>query len=173
MTDLPTPGQIVFGILCVWVLASALGVVLLRNVLHAAGAMMVCFIGVAAMYVTLKCELLAALQIVLYVGAITVLILFGVMLTVRRMGDLREQWNRKALQVAPPVLFVLGVFAVSALTGTEWAVGPSRQVFPAAAVADRLFKPDGWVVPFEIVGIVLLAALVGAIVLARRERKAG
>ena len=172
-----TVHDLLFLVIAAWILAGALGVVVLKNVLHAAGSMMVCFVGVAALYLTLHAELIAALQVVLYVGAITVIILFGVMLTIRRFGEERDQWNHRTLRIAPLLVALLGGVVLWGLVQTEWPVSGTPQVFSVGQVADKLFnyqpggKADGWVVPFEIVGILLLAALVGAIALSRRDRK--
>lgn len=168
-----SPADGLFLLIGAWIVVAALGVVLLRNVLHAAGSMMVCFVGVGALYLTLQAELIAALQVVLYVGAITVIILFGVMLTIRRFGDVHETFNARAMKLAPILLVPLGGIVIYALAATDWPVSAEKQVFGVGVVADKLFKTDGWVVPFEIVGVLLLAALVGAIALARRDRRPG
>jgi NADH-quinone oxidoreductase subunit J len=155
-----------------WVLAAvavlaALGVVLLRNVFRAALALILCFLTVAGLYITLSADFLAAVQILVYVGAISVLIILAIMMTrdVQRGSPNNHLWI-PALIVSFLVLEVL----VLILLNTPWQSIDTPPVAPTtAALATRLFSEGGFILPVEIAAVLLLSAIVGAIVLAREK----
>ena len=137
----------------------------LRNVMHAALALMLSFFGVAGMYVILDAGFIAAVQVLVYIGAIAVLILFAIMLTrglmTKTLAAENSQWIAAA--VIGLLMFTVLFFVV---VGTNWPVSPSQ------VVGDMIPKigtelVTTYVLPFEIASLLLLAALIGAIVIAR------
>lgn len=146
-------------------LLGALAVVTLKNLFHSALALVVAFIGVAGIYFLLQAEFLAVVQVLIYVGAITVLIIFAIMLTRRLMEEGLFQLSGKWWLVAP---LSLGLFALIGLVAwsTSWLQRP-KEALPAdtvAALGQELMTT--YLLPFEIASVLLLVALVGAIVLA-------
>ena len=155
-----------------WMLAAvcilaALGVVLLRNVFRAALSLILCFLMVAGLYITLSADFLAAVQILVYVGAISVLIILAIMMTreVQR-GSPNNRLQIPALVVAVLFLEVM----VLTLVNTPWQIAATAPTTPTtAALAVRLFGEGGFILPVEIAAILLLSAIIGAIVLAREK----
>ena len=159
--------EIAFWILAVVAVVAALAVVLLRNVFRAAISLVLCFLMVAGIYVTLSADFLAAVQVLVYVGAISVLIIIAVMLTreVQR-GSPSNRWRVPAFIVA--ILF-LGAVAFAAFR-TPWPVSDVPPVEPTtSALAVKLFGENGFILPLEIAAVLLLAAILGAIVLVREK----
>ncbi len=159
--------DIAFWILAVVGIGAALTVVLLRNVFRAALSLILCFLTIAGIYVTLSADFLAAVQVLVYVGGISVLIILAIMLTREvQQGSPTNQLRFPALVVA--ILF-LGVLAF-ALTNTPWQVSAMLPLEPTtAALADRLLGEGGFILPVEIAASLLLAAILGAIVLVRER----
>jgi NADH-quinone oxidoreductase subunit J len=146
-------------------LLGAVAVVTLKNLFRSALALVVAFIGVAGIYFLLQAEFLAVVQILIYVGAITVLILFAIMLTRRLMEQGLFQLSGKWWLAAP---LSLGLFALIGLVAwsTAWPQRP-KEALPSDAVAalgQQLMTT--YLLPFEIASVLLLVALVGAIVVA-------
>lgn len=158
--------EVVFFLVAAFVLATALVVVLARNIVHAAVALIFCFGGVAAVYVLLDAEFLAAVQVLIYVGGITVLLLFAIMLTSRISGR-TDVFNE---QIGIAALITVGILAVVVYAVAKGLQGPlpPPAVIETTARIGRLLLTT-YVLPFELVGLLLLAALIGALVLARRE----
>jgi NADH-quinone oxidoreductase subunit J len=157
-----TPSLVLFYIASVMTLGGALGVVLTRNIVYAAFALLVSLIGVAGVFLLMFAEFLALVQVLIYGGAIVIVILFALMLT--RIEDFRHltdhrQWPLAAVGAA--VLFGILVAAIVDTTVPE----TDRQGVGLEALGDSLFVQ--WAVPFEIASLVLLVALIGAIVLVR------
>jgi NADH-quinone oxidoreductase subunit J len=151
-------------------LLGGLGVVTLKNLLHSALALLLTFIGVAGLYFMLQAEFIAVVQVLLYAGAVMVLILFAIMLTQRLMDRQLHQFTGKWWLAAPFALILFAALIVPAVWGTEWIDG-SGQAIPeeaAAALGERLMT--SFVLPFEIVSVLLLLALIGAIVVAWPKR---
>ena len=181
-----------FYILAGIIVASALLVVTVRNLFHCALALALTMFGVSGVYLYLGWEFLAAVQVLIYVGAVTVLIIFGIMLTRRVMDEQARVMNNQVLPaflVAVAVMFVLFAVVghssfhdnnhapqVAALsTAVEGTPAPAAPAAPAytdevAALAGELLKPqNGFAFAFEFVSILLLSALVGALVVARKD----
>jgi NADH-quinone oxidoreductase subunit J len=162
-----TGEAIAFYILAGMVLAGALIVVNSRNVVYAAVSLIPVLLGVAGFYVLLHAEFLAVVQILIYAGGVTVLILFVVLLTEGATGVRRRQRNEQV----PMALVASGVLAAVLLVlygRTTWPRAPAElPAYNPGAVGESLFGP--YVLVFVVVGIVILAVLVGAIVVARRE----
>ena len=160
--------EVFFFTLAAFTVAAALLVVLSRNIVHSAVALIFSFCGVAGIYVLLDAEFLAAVQILIYVGGITILLLFAIMLTTRiaqRTAVFNEQMGLSAL-IAVGITAVLVYASVTGIQISGQALAPEE----TTATLGRLLMTTH-VLPFEIASVLLLAAMVGAIILARRERE--
>jgi NADH-quinone oxidoreductase subunit J len=165
--------QNVFFYLIAGVMAfSAIRVVTVRNVVHAAMYLVLVLAGVAGQYILLASEFLAVTQVLVYIGAIVVLVLFGVMLTRAKLGEdvnlTNDYWYVGAFTAV--FLFALMAFALLDYFGDQPLDQANVETQVRAnteQVADALFGP--FVVPFQAVSVLLLVALIGAIVLARRD----
>jgi NADH-quinone oxidoreductase subunit J len=156
----------IFSALALVGTVAALRVVTSRNVVHAALYLVLALAAVGAVYLLLAAEFVAWVQILIYVGAIVVLLLFGLMLTRAPIGT--EALDNQQRGVAA----LVGLVVASGLGYLVWeAFGNVRPIHLAtsgtARIGDQLFST--FVLPFEVVSFLLLAALIGAIVLARRE----
>lgn len=159
-----------FGILAVMMLASALGVVLFSNIVYSAFLLGGVFISIAGIYLLLNADFVAAAQVLIYVGAINVLILFAIMLVNKRedFKNIPRAWVRKAATA----LVCVGLFVLlgSMVLSTPWSIATS--VTPAAESSivkiGQHFFTD-FLLPFELASVFLLMAMVGAIILARRD----
>jgi NADH-quinone oxidoreductase subunit J len=159
--------NVAFWIIAITMAVAAIGVVTMKNIVHAALALVVVLAGVAAQYILLQAEFLGIVQVLIYIGAVLVLFLFGIMLTrapMRRTGEFDN--DQKALAGAVALL-IFGVLAY--LLTDEFGGDKLHLVQPTqtSAIADSIFRT--YVVAFEAVSMLLLAALIGAIVLARRD----
>ncbi len=157
-----------FFVLAVACVGSGLLVVTLRNVIHSAVAMMACFGALAGLYVLLGAPIVAAAQVLIYIGAISVLILFAIMLT--QAGDAnvpapfhRQVWFGALAAIA--TFLLVGWAAVS----TDWPAVAEVIVIDLPALAQTLYTE--YALPFEIIALLLLAAIIGAIFLARRPEE--
>ena len=159
--------DIAFWILAVVGVAAALTVVLLRDVFRAALSLVLCFIAVAGIYASLSADFLAVVQVLVYVGAISILLILGIMLTRDvRHGSPSNKLRLPALLAA--VLFLAGV--TFAIFNTPWQISPDVAPGPTTAgLADKLFSGDAYLLAVEIAGGLLLAAVLGAIVLVREK----
>ena len=174
--------QIVFIIISTLTLIMAWVVVTNRNLFHAALALMASFLGVAALYALLEAGFLAAAQLLVYIGAISILIIFAIMMTRRLMQTTETSFNSQWGIGAITALLLFGVIAFVVLR--YWPIEPGEPPFglpPAAPegligssveiLGISLVSVDAYVLPFEVASVLLLAALVGAIVVAWPERK--
>lgn len=139
--------------------------VTLRNIIHSAVAMMVCFGSLAGMYALLGAPIVAAAQVLIYLGAISVLILFAIMLTQAGDANLPSPFHRQVWAAALVSLVVVGLIGW-AVTATDWGNATVVVVIVIDALAKSLFTD--YALPFEILSMLLLAAIIGAIYLARR-----
>jgi NADH-quinone oxidoreductase subunit J len=159
--------EIAFWILAVIGVGAALTVVLLRNVFRAALCLVLCFLTIAGIYITLSADFLAAVQVLIYVGAIGVLIILAIMMTREiQRGSLSNKLRIPAFIVA--ILF-LGVVSF-AVINTHWqlaGVAPLETTTPA--LAGKLLGEGGFILPVEIAAVLILAAILGAIVLVREK----
>jgi NADH-quinone oxidoreductase subunit J len=159
--------SVAFWVLGIIAVLAALSVVLLRDVFRAALSLILCFLMVAGLYLTLSADFLAAVQILVYVGAISVLIILAIMLTreVQR-GSPSNRFRLPAFFVA--VLFFAGI--AYAMLNTPWQISSTPPLAPTTpAIAGLLFGEGGFILPVEIAPILLLAAILGAIVLVREK----
>jgi NADH:ubiquinone oxidoreductase subunit 6 (subunit J) len=158
--------DILFVALAASLLGSALLVVTLRDIIRCGLALTVSFASLAGIYALLNNPLLAATQVLVYIGAISVLILFAIMLTETKNAPTRLVFQTQAFFAAVAAGTIAVVITVIVLATTWPAVG-QRLATHTADVAHTLFK--SYVLPFEVVSVLLTAAVVGAIYLARRE----
>lgn len=168
-----TPVQIIFLITAILTLGSALLVVTTRNLIHSALWLVVSLFGIAVLYVLLEAGFLAVVQVVIYIGAIAILMIFAIMLTRRIVNEDIPRFNANwgwAL-VMGLVMFAGLAFILISWPGinTELSALP-RTVDPLKELGVALVSPDAFVLPFEVASILLLAAMIGAIVVAW-ERK--
>ena len=139
--------------------------VTLRNIIHSAVAMMVCFGSLAGMYALLGAPIVAAAQVLIYLGAISVLILFAIMLTQAGDANLPSPFHRQVWLAAVAALVVVGLVGW-AVTATDWGNATVVVGIVLDDMATALFTD--YALPFEILSLLLLAAIIGAIYLARR-----
>jgi len=161
--------QVVFyGLAFLLVIASMMAVTV-RNIFHAAIYLIVALFAVAGFFILLQAEFLAAVQILVYVGAVAVLMIFAVMLT-SRLSDVNLRAQNE--QVGVGAIVALGLFTVVAFSiwSTNWAVSSAPMAVDNTGALGRLIMTK-YVLPFEIVSVLLLAAMVGAIVIAAKENK--
>ena len=159
----------VFFMLATFTVGGALFVVLAKNIVHCAIALVSTFFGVAALYILLDAEFLAAVQVLLYVGGITILLLFAIMLTSRISARGVKIMNEQVGTSALVVFAIFGLMAFANLKGLAFVAAPGPASYATASLGRLLLTT--YVLPFEAVSILLLAAMVGAIILARRERE--
>jgi len=160
---------IVFGVLATAVVVGALGVVMLPNIVYSAFLLGGVFLSVAGLYLMLNASFIAAAQILIYVGAVNVLILFAIMLVNKKeaMGASPGIGLRRVLSTG----VCLGLFALllRVAFSTPWATpGPSAIGEDAVIRLGEHFFSD-YLLPFELASVLLLMAMIGAIVLARRD----
>ena len=159
--------KIVFVVIAVGMAVAAIRVVTTRNVVHAALYLVGTLLGAAALYILLLAEFVAWVQVLVYVGAIVVLMLFGLMLTRAPIGSANFDNNQRWLAAlcAGAVFGVTSWIMVDAFSGQEIDLGSTGTT--TESVGEAIFS--SFVLPFEIVSVLLLAALVGAVVIARRD----
>lgn len=158
-----------FGVLAVMMLGTALGVVLLSSIVYSAFLLGGVFISISGLYILLNAGFVAAAQVLVYVGAVNVLILFGIML-VNKQEDfvpIKNVWLGRAATAAVCV----GLFALlgAMILTTPWQVSllPAAGDNATVIIGQHLFSD--FLLPFELASVLLLIALIGAIVLARRD----
>ncbi len=157
-----------FAILAAMMIGAALGVVLFNNIVHSAFMLAGVFVSIAGLYLLLNADFVAAAQLLVYVGAINVLILFAIMLVNKQENfvPLPNSWVRKVLTG----LVSLGLFALlsTMVLATPWTISTATPIENSIVVIGEHFFTD-FLLPFELASVLLLMAMVGAIMLARRE----
>ena len=159
--------NITFGILALVMGVSALRVVTAKNVVHAALYLVLVLAGVAGIFILLAAEFLAVVQILVYIGAIVVLFLFGIMLTRAPIGRSNELDNDQRWAGVLVGLGLFGLLSAILYNGFGRTKIPENEVARTGDVGLAIFQT--YVIPFEVISVLLLAALVGAIVIARRD----
>jgi NADH:ubiquinone oxidoreductase subunit 6 (subunit J) len=159
---------VLFVLLAVGVIGGGLAVVTLRNIIHSAIAMMVCFGALAGMYALLGAPIIAAAQVLIYLGAISVLILFAIMLTQAGDANIPAPFHRQVWLAALAALLIVGLIGWGVVS-TDWGAATTVTAVALDAIATALFTD--YALPFEIVSLLLLAAIIGAIFLARRPEE--
>ena len=156
-----------FGIIATVMIFAAFSVVTTKNVVHAALYLVLVLAGVAAQFILAAAEFVAVVQVMVYIGAVMVLFLFGIMLTRAQIGK-EDGLNNSGWQLGIPVAVVLfGLLGYVIIDTYEDQVIPERAPFPTEALSDQYLS--AYLVPFLAVSFVLLAATIGAIVLARKD----
>lgn len=168
---------ILFVLISIITLVSAFVVVTNRNLFHAALAMMVSFLGVAGLYVLLSMGFMAAAQLLVYIGAISILVMFAIMMT-RRMMQTRElPYNTQWLWSIITAFLTFGLFSYVILNVwslTDQSIAPASEETLANMVVEmgKAFVDSRlYIIPFELASVLLLAALIGAVVIALPENK--
>jgi NAD(P)H-quinone oxidoreductase subunit 6 len=159
---------VTFGILSILMLGSALGVVLFANIVYSAFLLGGVFISMAGLYILLNADFVSAAQILIYVGAVNVLILFAIMLVNKRedFKPMKNVWVRQgATAVVCGGLFAL-LSAVSLIT--PWSISTATPLASSIVPLAQHFFTD-FLLPFELASVLLLIAMIGAIILARRD----
>lgn len=161
--------DIIFYAFAALTIASAAVMVFSRNVIYSAVGLLFTFFGVAGIYVLLAADFLAAVQVLIYVGGILVLLLFGVMLSQRVTS---VELRTGTLQFLPAVLVVGGVLIIllRVVYKTSWNTVQVADFNPTSKAIGTLLMTD-FLIPFEIASVLLLAALIGAAFIARREKR--
>jgi len=170
-SDVLVAQNIGFGIIALVMIVGAVSVVTNRNIVHAALSLMVVMAGAAAQYVLLAAEFVAWVQVLIYIGAIVILFLFGIMLTRAPMRPEGSMDNNQRFAAAIVSVFLFGVVTalfVDAYHGTKIKLSDDLVLIGSSGhIASSIFRD--YLVPFEVVSMLLLAALVGAVVIARRD----
>ena len=150
-------------------LAAGIAVVSMRDIIRCGLAMIVCFLSLAGLYVTLGAPIVAAAQVIVYIGAISVLILFAIMLTQEKAGSARLTFQTQAAPAAVAAIVIAVLVSVAAF-GTSWGDVSEHIRSATVSVAHALFQ--NYVLVLEAVGVLLLAAVIGGVFLAKREKDA-
>ena len=164
------PANVAFGIVAVMMIYCAIRVVTTSNVVHAALHLVVVLAGVGVNFLLLQAEFLAITQFLIYVGAVVVLFLFGIMLTRAEIGKVSGLDNSQRVVgvVVGLMLFVVVAYSlIRSFKGVHIDFSGSVTTDNTHAVSDEIFS--NYLIPFEIASVMLLAALIGAIVLARKD----
>ena len=159
----------IFFILAFWILVCGLGVVAFKKVMYSAVSMVACFLGVAFAYALLNAPLVAIVQILVYVGAISIVIIFAIMLTEVQEGARDQFFNEQTVFAAPLAIAVAVIVSVVLVSGQVLHVGDTALTPSLHQLSALLF--NRYVFPFELISLVLVAAMIGAIVLARKEEE--
>jgi NADH:ubiquinone oxidoreductase subunit 6 (subunit J) len=155
-----------FWILAAVMIGSGLLVVTMRDIIRCGLAMIVCFLALGGIYVLMGAPLIGAAQVIVYVGAISVLILFAIMLTQTKDAPARLVFQTQAGPAAI-LSVILAVVIALVVAATDWGAVSQRVRIATDAMSRILF--DEFVLPFEIVSVLLLAAVIGGVFLAKRE----
>ena len=151
-------------------LVSGIAVVSMRDIIRCGLAMIVCFLALAGLYVTLGAPMVAAAQVIVYIGAISVLILFAIMLTQDKAGPSRLVFQTQAAPAAVSAIVVAVLVAVAAY-GTDWGAATETIAIATDNLALFIFGKESpqYILSFEAVSVLLLAAVVGGVFLAKKE----
>lgn len=159
---------VTFGILSLLMLGAALGVVLFANIVYSAFLLGGVFISMAGIYILLNADFVSAAQILVYVGAVNVLIIFAIMLVNKRedFKPLKNSWIRQGMTV----VVCGGLFALlgSVSLVTPWKISAVMPLASSTVPIAKHFFTD-FLLPFELASVLLLMSMVGAIILARRD----
>jgi NADH-quinone oxidoreductase subunit J len=161
--------EVIFVLLGLLTVSSAVLVVTTKNVVHAALWLVVTLAGVAGTYLMLTAEFVAWVQVLIYVGAVIVLLLFGIMLTKAPIGGDNDLDSENRIPAAIVALASAGTLTTLVVDAFRHEFIDLRAGSGATAVGESIFR--SYVLPFEVVSILLLAALIGSIVLSRRDEE--
>jgi NADH-quinone oxidoreductase subunit J len=159
--------QVGFGIIAALMLVGAIRVVTTKNVVHAALWLVIVLAGAAAQYILLAAEFVAVTQVLVYIGAVMVLFLFGTMLTRAQIGKATDLDNKNKIGAVVVALIMAGTLGYTLIDAFQGEKLPDVAPMPTETVADAIFGQFS--LAFWALSLVLTAAAVGAIVLARRD----
>jgi NADH-quinone oxidoreductase subunit J len=156
--------DVVFWVIALLAVGSAIVVVLTRNIFRAALVLILCFFAVAGLFIMLQADFLAGAQVLIYVGAVSILIIMSLMLT-------QDYWRanqpgRLRLPALVVSILLLGVVALTVVT-TSWQISTKAPVAPTTSTIGQQLFGSGFILPVEISAVLLLAAILGAVVLLR------
>jgi len=156
-----------FYLLAVVTIGAALAVVVLKDIFRSALSLVLCLVAVAGVYITLNADFLAGAQILVYVGAISILLILGIMLTREiQQGSPANKYKIPAFLVSV-VFFGIMCFVI---LQSPWKESTAVSAGPTTGVlANALFSDNGYILPVEIAGVLLLSAVIGAIVMAKEK----
>lgn len=157
--------QIIFFIFTILVLGGGIGIIVTKNIYYAALFFSASLSGMAGYFILLNAGFLAAVQIVVYIGAIAILILFAIMLSRRMMTSNEQQTNRQTW-LAAIASFLMFVALLSVLMQINWPLSAAKHADDVLVLLGMSFL-GSYVIPFEVVSVLLLVSLIGAIILAR------
>jgi NADH-quinone oxidoreductase subunit J len=167
-SDINVALNVGFAVIAAAMIFFALNVVTTKNVVHAALSLVMVMVGAASQYLLLGAEFVAVTQVLVYVGAVMVLFLFGVMLTRAKLGRDADLNNKNAYLGVPVAVLLLGVLAWVLIDDfRDVRIDTTTGSSTTQAVSDSIFKP--YLLPFWALSFVLLVAVIGAIVLARKD----
>ena len=158
--------DLLFMTLAAVMLVAGLLVVTMKDIIRCALAMIVCFAALSGLYVMASAPFVAAAEVLVYIGAISVLVLFAIMLTQTKDAPSRLVFQTQAVPAAIASVIVAVLIAL-AVAATDWGELPQRVRLATSAMSKVLF--DRFTFPFEIVSVLLLAAVIGGVFLAKRE----
>lgn len=158
---------LVFAAVSLVTIGAAVTVVTNRNILHSAYFLVLAFVGVAGIYVMLEAPFIAVIQVLIYIGAIAILVIFAIMLTRKLMSKDLEQHNKQWFWSALGSLVLFGVLGWLVYSANWPVVIESAPEDPITLMGRELLST--FVVPFEIASVLLLAALVGSILIGRES----
>lgn len=157
---------LVFWLLAAIAVLASLGVILIKDIFRSALFLMLSFFVIAVFYVTLYADFLAAVQVLIYIGAVSILLIFAIMLT-REVKQGNLPGNAWLSLIVAALFMVILIFSVVNTPWVKSMVPPEK--LTTNAIALQLFQPGGFILPFEIASLLLLAAILGAIVMAREK----
>jgi NADH-quinone oxidoreductase subunit J len=159
---------VVFFIFAIMAIAAAWGVVTSKNIVHSALYLVLAFLGIAVLYVLMNADYLAAVQILIYTGAVSIMIIFAVMLTLRGEVSESNPANRHWVWGALVATSVFIIIALVVLGNVEWVRQPITPWTSGGSAADMsLLLLQYYMVPFEVAAVLLTVALAGAVILAK------
>jgi NADH-quinone oxidoreductase subunit J len=162
--------DILFYVIAGLTIAGAAGVALSRNILYSAIGLLASLLGVGALYVFLAADFLAVAQLLIYIGGVLVLVLFAVMLT-NRITEITVSNSSLGLWGGLMLFVAVAPVLVAVALVTPWeTIAPGPHAYTTETIGNGLLTT--WLLPFEVASMVLLATLVGAVVIARKEIKA-
>lgn len=163
-----TTYDFIFYLFSVIIVVSAFIVVAARNIIYSAFSLLFTFFGVAGIYVLLNADFIAVVQVIIYVGGILVLIIFGVMLT-NKITNVEIKTESIHIIPATIVTGLIGGTLVAVLTKTTWRLSEPVNVDKSVIEIGR-YLVTHYMILFELAGIILLVALIGAVMIARKEK---
>ena len=158
--------DVLFVVLAATMIGAGLLVVTMRDIIRCGLAMMASFGALAGLYVLAGAPLVAAAEVLVYIGAISVLILFAIMLTQTKAAPTRLVFQTQAVPAAIAAI-VLAIVIALTVGATDWAAVGAGAAAATSTIAQTLFS--GYVLPFEVVSVLLLAAVIGGVFLAKRD----